>query len=142
MTMTRRNKGFTLIELMITVVIVGIIAAVALPSYQASVRKSRRADATTTLLQLQLAQERRRANNPTYANALNLLGLTPTGGVFSSPNGHYTLTMASTDGYVLNYTITATAAGNQAADTCATFVINQDGPVIANAAQQACWAGQ
>ena len=52
-----RQTGFTLIELMITIVIIGVIAAIALPSYQSSVRKSKRTEAKTELLQVMARQE-------------------------------------------------------------------------------------
>jgi len=65
-----RARGFTLIELMIVVAVIGILAAVAYPSFQESVRKAKRADAKEALLRIQLAQEKFRANNPTYAASL------------------------------------------------------------------------
>jgi type IV pilus assembly protein PilE len=55
---TASNKGFTLIEVMIVVAIVGILAAVAYPSYQDHVRKSRRAEAQSALMGLAAAMER------------------------------------------------------------------------------------
>lgn len=63
------QKGFTLIELMIVVAIVGIIAAIAYPSYRDSVVRSQRADATTTVARLAAAQERfyTRSSPATYA---------------------------------------------------------------------------
>ena len=60
-------SGFTLIEVMIVVAIVAIIATIALPSYQDSVRKSRRADAVLALQQIQIEQEKFRAECPSYA---------------------------------------------------------------------------
>lgn len=63
----RLAAGFTLIELMIGVAIVAILAAVALPSYQSYVLKSRRADALALLQSVQLAQEKHRLSNPTYS---------------------------------------------------------------------------
>lgn len=67
----RRVRGFTLIELMIAVVVVAVLLSLALPSLMGSIRKSRRAEAFTKLNAVQLAQERFRANSPTYATSLS-----------------------------------------------------------------------
>ena len=69
------QHGFTLIELMVVVVIVGILAAIALPAYQQQVAKGRRADAVTALSGILQAQERRRSNNGTYTSNLSDLNL-------------------------------------------------------------------
>ena len=83
----RRHGGFTLIELMIVVVIIGILASIAIPSYQNHVRGSQRTDGTTALMDLRMAQERWRANNPSYTNDIgNLVGV----GAVSS-EGRYNL---------------------------------------------------
>jgi len=65
----KKQIGMTLIELMIVVAIIGILAGIAYPSYQDSVRKSRRADAHTTLFGIQLALEKMRGNCSQYASA-------------------------------------------------------------------------
>ena len=52
------KRGFTLIELMITVAVIAIISAIAIPSYQNHILKSRRSEAITQLLQAQLKQEK------------------------------------------------------------------------------------
>lgn len=65
----KRVKGFTLIEMMIVVSILGIIAAFAFPSYQAHVMKSRRADARATLLSLAQAMEEHYTNSMDYSAA-------------------------------------------------------------------------
>lgn len=62
-----KHRGFTLIELMIAVAIIGILTALALPSYQNSVRKGKRAEARTALSNLMLQQERYMTQNNTYA---------------------------------------------------------------------------
>ena len=77
----RRPSGFTLLELLIAMVVLAIVTAVAMPMFQDSVRKSRRADAMAALTQVMQAQERFRANNAGYYQGL-LSGLAgaPTNG--------------------------------------------------------------
>lgn len=114
----RPCRGFTLIELMVAVLVIGILAAIALPAYQQYMFRSRRADATAALANLQQAQERYRANQQSYADALATLGITSS----VSPQGHYTIaiTAAAATGYTL--TATARSSSPQSRDTdCARF---------------------
>ncbi len=104
-----RHRGFTWVEAMIVVAVIGILAAIALPSYLDSVRKGHRSDAFAALSAVQQAQERWRSNRSTYAASLtNGASDTPPGlGLSaSSSKGYYTLSIdaASATGY------TATAA--------------------------------
>ena len=123
------KKGFTLIELMIVVAIVGIIAAVAIPSYQDYIFRARRADAKAGLLNLQLAQEKYRSNCTQYASVIG--GTYACASPFTlvgsstSPDGYYNLTMSGTD--TDTYTLTATRTGIQSSDKCGNFSINQAG---------------
>jgi type IV pilus assembly protein PilE len=118
------GRGFTLIELLIAIVVVGLLAAVALPSFMDSVRKSRRTDAFTALNAVQLAQERWRANRPQYAGNDELtrgVNATPPGlGLGTgTASGYYTLALsdASATGYAA--TATAVSGKSQANDgTC------------------------
>lgn len=142
-----RYRGFTLIELLIVMVIVGILASIAYPSYQESVNSGRRTDAINSLLQLQMLQEKWRANNTSYASVLdgiNCNTLTATGLCWngtSSTEGLYTLsiTASSATGYALKASPGAGTA--QAGDRCGNFHINQDGPDYSpsGAADAQCW---
>lgn len=64
-----KNKGFTLIEMMVVVAIAGILAAIAFPSYQDSVKSSRRSDAQGALISFAQAMERSFTEEGTYAKA-------------------------------------------------------------------------
>ena len=115
----RRDRGFTLIELMIVIAILAVLAAVALPAYFESVRKSRRADAINLMSQVAQAQERWRANNATYANdfgtsVLNVRS-TAASGVTSLTEPYYTISVEANTATA--YTVRALARASQAADT-------------------------
>jgi type IV pilus assembly protein PilE len=69
-------QGFSLIELLTALAIVAILATITVPSFSGLVARSRRSDAISALLRVQLAQERWRANNLTYAPGLSTLGWT------------------------------------------------------------------
>lgn len=107
-------RGFTLIETMIAVGIVGVLSSLAYPSLEGHVLRARRTDGLVALMQAQLAQERYRANNRTYGD-LAEIGLRG-----ASMSGYYTLqvTSSSIDGYE----VVATATGRQARDgSCQTL---------------------
>ncbi|WP_054113786.1 type IV pilin protein [Marinagarivorans algicola] len=129
--MKKNRQGFTLIELMIVVAIVGILAAVAIPSYQQYIEKSRRVDAKETLMRLATLQERFFFQRSSYTNDLTELGVAGTPAL--SPEGWYQIAMTHTPGCTGTgtslscsaFTITATAIGAQANDTrCTSFSID------------------
>jgi type IV pilus assembly protein PilE len=124
----KKQKGFTLIEVMIVVVIVAILAAVAIPSYQDSVRKTRRADAKEGLMRIAALQERYFFTNNRYGE-LKDLGLTATSGCnakIDSQEGFYEIQLANCG--TTSFEIQATAVGAQLSDTrCRTFTLNHVG---------------
>lgn len=122
-----RFGGFTLIELMIVVVIVGILSAIALPAYQDYVRKGRRAEAISLMLDLQLTEEKYRANNPSYASTLSIMGITSTYVSGQVDPAYYTFGIVAATN---SYTITATPQGTQTSDkqygtACSSLTIDQ-----------------
>jgi type IV pilus assembly protein PilE len=136
------EKGFTLVELMIVVAIVAILSAIAYPSYQEYVLRSRRTEAQSLLNEAAARQERWRAQNGTYMTgntAANIAQLRLPQ-VDRSENGFYTLGIAvvANDG---GYTLTATRAGAQTADTrCGNFTLDATGRRGMSAGTvEACW---
>ncbi len=112
-----RVRGFTLIELMIAIVVVGILGSLAMPAFFDAVRKSRRSDAFAALTSLQQAQERWRTNNASYSDDLAALGIPAV-----TASGHYGLSISAAD--TTSYTLQAVARGSQAQDkTCATMAL-------------------
>ena len=86
------QKGFTLIEIMVTVAILGILTAIALPSYTESVKKGKRSDAKVELLRLAQMQESYFVQNLSYAKDLTQLGFAAN--TINSEEGLYTITMS------------------------------------------------
>lgn len=134
--MRNRNlQGFTLIEMMITVAIVGILAAIAYPSYQNSVTKSRRAEGKSLLLDAAAREERFFAQYNQYTGTIvgasgctgSGCGLNYTG--TASANNYYVLSVAvAPAANPITYTLTATANGTQATDlSCASFILDNLG---------------
>lgn len=118
-----KNCGFSLVELMIVVAIIAVIAAFAIPSYQAQVVDGRRADCTAVLMQARQAMERFYSKNYTYATvqASDLPAKCPLDGDAE----YYTLSISNQT--ATTYTITADASASQSDDGCGDLTINQAG---------------
>ncbi len=110
------QKGFTLVELVVVVTIVGVLAAFAIPQYQGYTRRSNRTDGRAALMVAVQQVERYRSTNMTYVGATIDA---------SSEYGLYSLALAATAD---TFTVTATATGPQAADTaCTPLTLNHLG---------------
>jgi type IV pilus assembly protein PilE len=109
-----RQKGWTLAELMVTLGLMSILAALALPTYQQQQRQSRRTDGQAALLQLQVDQARWRSSHGQYANTVTDLGWASD----LSARGHYQISIS--EATADTYTAHATAMGDQNADRACT----------------------
>lgn len=119
-----RHRGFTLIELMVTVAIVGIIAGIAYPSYLKSAAKGRRVDARSEITKASQTLERCYTQYGVY-NSANCSEVALLTSGFASAKGYYTINFAATsDITATTFKVTATAvsSGPQAKDTGCTIV--------------------
>jgi type IV pilus assembly protein PilE len=141
--------GFSLTELMVTLVIAAILACIAIPSYTQQVRKARRVEARNTVLDFAVREERFFSTNSAYSASPSSLGAS---GVFPQiiGSGYYQVSVCvaaalpcgngtATTGNV--FTITATPVGIQASDTqCASFSLDSTGLQSATGTNPAgCW---
>lgn len=123
----KKAAGFSLIELMITIVIIAIVTSIALPSYREHVKRTMRTDATSALLRLAAEQEKFYISNNSYTTDLSDLDITGT------DEGLYTLAISSGD-LVLTYVATATPTAGKAQDgddSCDQFSIDASGNRLA-----------
>jgi len=104
-----RLVGFTIIELLITITIIGIIAIIAIGFYRPYILKGHRSDGINAILTLQLSEERYRSTNSTYGTLAQISGNS------TSPLGYYSLSISNVS--PTSYTITATGQGTQASDS-------------------------
>lgn len=145
----RGAAGFTLMELMIAVAIVGILAAIALPSYREYVLRGNRAVAKAMLSELTSRQESFRSDRKRYATSLTELGYAADTAfldreqVMRAADGDqviYSVTLE--DAANLSYTVAATPVNNQTADTrCGKLTLSSTGVRTASgSAADTCWS--
>jgi type IV pilus assembly protein PilE len=121
----KRAGGFTLIELMIVVIILGILGAIAYPSYSQYVKRGHRSAAQQLMMKIASRQEQYMLDARSYTAALTGAGSINLAGTEESytctaaqcANAFYTITVAAPGGTPPTYTITATATGTQASFT-------------------------
>ena len=128
---SKKIQGFTLMELMVAVAIIGILSAIAIPSYRDSVMKSRRADAKAALMDLANAMERRFTENNSYKGAAGTIATPADTGaariynVDSNTATYYDVTINASDD--TTYTLQAAPKAAQAGDKCGTLTLNNAG---------------
>lgn len=132
----RHEKGFSLTEILFALVIVGILLAIAIPSYYQYQLRAHRSEGVNALNNIQLQQEKYRLSNTSYGTLAQVWG-----GVTSTANGYYAL--AASNIGTTGYTLTATAQGDQAADTqsgtsCLVLTLTVNG-LSTTRTPAACW---
>ena len=139
-----KKNGFTLVEMMITVAIVGILAAIAIPSYSAYTKRANRIDATRTMSFVAQTLERCYSQNFSYVPCAGAVA-----GSTASPQGYYTITIAINAAPTASYTITAVPRANpQLTDSsCMNFSVDSSGTQKATDSSSAdstntCWGGK
>ena len=129
------KNGFTLIELVVVMLIVAVLTAIAIPSYQGYTHRANRSDATRAMTLDAQAFER------CYSQSFTYVGCTVPAGPTASPQGYYelTVTYATASGYQI--TAAPKAAGPQASDSqCTSFTLDNTGAQGSSpGTAQTCW---
>lgn len=143
--MRSAEGGFTLIELMIVIVVLGILTAIALPSYQDSVRKSRRADAKAALSQLAQFMERnysiaQRYDTNSAGTAISTLLPFSASPVDTSPK-YYNISFSTSTLTTTAFTLQAVpiSGTSQASDVCQTLTLDHTGQKGTSSGRTDCW---
>lgn len=132
---TRAVRGFSLVDVMSACAVAAILAALAVPSWQDSLRKSRRIDAVQALTRLQAAQERYRDDHGGYAETLQALRLPE-----RSDAGYYTLALEREAGGRYLARATPASGGPQSADQdCAPLTLAVDSGFAQTGPTRRCW---
>lgn len=116
-------RGFTLIELLVAITIIGILAAIAIPSYTAYIRRANRSDARALMLEAASFIQRSYSQNNAYPSAL------PSAYAQSPATGaaNYTISVSNPSGTASSYLLRATRNGTMSADECGDFTLDQAG---------------
>jgi type IV pilus assembly protein PilE len=144
---TRKSTGFTLVELMIVVAIIAILASVAIPSYQSSILRGKRAEARTALTELLLQQERYMTQNNTYLAFSNSSGTTTPATVpFKTFSGDsaaktsYFLSAAACTSLTIKECVVLTAAPLQSDPEAGSLQLSSSGTKTCTGSNTAvCW---
>ncbi len=132
----KRASGFTLIEMMIVVAIIGILASIAYPSYVNQMRQSRRADCEGVLMQLASAMERDFSRNNKYRDIVTLGNFSDQCPVDGGTKTYGVAVQAVTD---TTYTLEAVPTGPQLSDACGTLTLTNQLKKGSGGAVADCW---
>ena len=142
----KKAQGFTLVELMVVVAIVGILATVALPAYQSYVLKSHRTAAINAILDLASREARYYTTNNAYTGSLVTLGYSadPMPVTSGSSTTYYNLSVASVTAATTTvpaaFSLQVAPTGNQVNDTCGTYTYTDLGQKgISSGTLSDCW---
>lgn len=126
------SRGFTLIEVMIVVAIIGLLAAIAIPSYNAYIQRSHRTEAKNYLMAIAQRLEQNYSLSGSYNTtqdgvAIGAAFLNATGMTVVPPGGpaRYNIGFVAGEPTAATFTLQAVPAGAQVSDTCGTLLLNQ-----------------
>jgi type IV pilus assembly protein PilE len=139
----RRSRGFTLIELMITVAIVAILAAVALPAYKGQIARGKRSDVQSLLVEdAGYMQRYYEANNTYLSTGTGANAISPSLPNTRSPksgNKNYDISIDSDNTSATTFKLKAVPTGSMTGDKCGTYTIDHLGQKGAGDTVAACW---
>jgi len=128
-------RGFSLMEVIVVMVMLGILAAIAIPNYSEYIRRGHRSAAQAYLLDLASRQVQFYLDRRVFADNVAALNLTAPTEIAN----RYTVAIAVAAGPPATFTITATPTGTQAGDRCGDLTIDQTGARGASGATTGCW---